>query len=85
MGYFAPFLISGGIITTIGAGLLITWNIDSSAGMWIGYQIIAGMGVGLGNQSPMMAGQALSRPEDLSATTAILLCTSPGKTKVQKD
>jgi len=33
-------------LTSIGAGLYTTLTIDSSRATWIGYQIIAGLGIG---------------------------------------
>ena len=73
IGYYAPFVVGGAILTTIGTGLIYTFNETSSSGVWIGYQILAGIGIGLCFQAPIMAGQALSDPQDVSATTAILL------------
>jgi hypothetical protein len=72
-GYFAPFIILGAILTTVGAGLLYSLSIHSSAGEWIGFQLITGVGIGLCFQAPIMAAQALSKPEAVSATTAIIL------------
>ncbi|KAL5356064.1 major facilitator superfamily domain-containing protein [Aspergillus floccosus] len=72
-GYFTPFAVIGAAIATIGSGLMYTWSQTTSAGGWIGYQVIAGTGMGLCFQAPIMAGQALSAPEDVSATTAMLL------------
>jgi hypothetical protein len=46
VGYYAPFMIAGGIFALIGSSLLYTLQVDSSAGQWIGYQVVAGFGVG---------------------------------------
>jgi MFS transporter, DHA2 family, glioxin efflux transporter len=73
LGYFAPFLTLGAAITTAGAGLIYTFKIDSPSSVWIGYQALAGIGIGACFQAPIMVGQALAAPEDVSATTAILL------------
>jgi hypothetical protein len=73
VGYFTPFVLIGGIMTTVGSGLIYTWSQISPASLWIGAQVLAGVGIGLCFQAPIMAGQALARPEDVSATTAILL------------
>lgn len=34
----------------IGVGLMTTFKVDTSSGKWIGYQVIAGFGRGLGMQ-----------------------------------
>lgn len=49
-GQFAPFLILGGAITSIGSGLLYTLDIGSGSNQWIGYQALAGIGIGLAIQ-----------------------------------
>lgn len=73
-GLPAPFLVAGAIIGTIGAGLIYTFDISTSASKWIGYQILAGIGNGLGVQVPMIIAQANSAPADLATTTAIMMC-----------
>ncbi|KAI9841202.1 MAG: hypothetical protein M1837_000929 [Sclerophora amabilis] len=72
-GLFAPFLIIGALLTTIGAGLIYTLNIDSTPSQWIGYQALAGIGIGLCFQTPIMATQAIVVPTDVSAATAMTL------------
>jgi hypothetical protein len=75
-GFFAPLFIVGGIFSTIGCGLIYTLDLASPSSHWIGFQILAGIGFGLCFQAPIMVGQALSKPEDVSTVTAILLCES---------
>lgn len=72
-GRFAPLLLFGSGVGALGAGLIYTFSRNSSTGMWIGYQIIAGVGLGSCFQVPIMAGQALAAPKDVSAVTSILL------------
>lgn len=66
----------GSAISTVGAGLVYTFSRKSSTGTWIGYQIVAGVGLGACFQVPIMAGQALAAPEDVPVVTSILLCES---------
>lgn len=73
-GYFAPIIILGSIMTAVGCGLLYTLSTTSGSAFWIGYQVLTGLGVGLCFQAPIMAGQALAPPEQVSTTTAVLLC-----------
>lgn len=73
-GRYQPMLIGGGIVATIGAGLLYMLDVDSSTGAWIGYQIVAGAGWGTAFQIPMIAVQGSVAPEDLASATGMLLC-----------
>ena len=47
IGYFTPFMIAGMALFTIGCGLLSTLSPSSSTGMWFGYEIVAGVGLGM--------------------------------------
>lgn len=76
-GHFVPFLIGGGVLTTIGAGLIFTLGLASPPSMWIGYQILAGIGIGLSIQVPIIASQAVVEPIDISSITAMILCKFP--------
>ena len=50
VGYYLPFVIACGILLTISAALMSTFEIDTTSGKWIGYQILGGFGQGLGLQ-----------------------------------
>lgn len=49
VGYYTPFIIVGNGILAVGTGLLSTLGVNTSPAKWIGYQIIAGFGTGLGS------------------------------------
>ena len=72
-GYFAPLMILGASIATVGAGMIYTFSIDSGSAVWIGYQALAGFGIGLCFQTPIMAASAMAEREDVSSTSAIML------------
>ncbi|KAJ3496470.1 hypothetical protein NLG97_g2641 [Lecanicillium saksenae] len=72
-GYYQPLLIGGGAVATIGAGLLFLFNVNTSTGTWIGYQIVAGAGWGTAFQLPMIAVQGTVEPKDLASATGMLL------------
>ncbi len=38
-GYYTPFLIVGSIIGIVGTALITTWEVNTSVGKWIGYQV----------------------------------------------
>jgi Fungal trichothecene efflux pump (TRI12) len=50
IGYYTPFMIVGQALFAIGAGLLSTLSVNSSTGEWFGYQVIAGVGIGMSLQ-----------------------------------
>lgn len=47
-GHAAPFMVAGAVMATISAGLMYTYEINTSIGKWIGYQLFYGAAVGLG-------------------------------------
>ncbi|RYP18867.1 hypothetical protein DL765_003655 [Monosporascus sp. GIB2] len=63
VGVFQPFLIAGGALAAIGVGLIYTFDLDTSLGKEIGYQIIFGVGTGV-VQIPATVGGALASNED---------------------
>ena len=73
-GVYVPFLIGGAVLSTIASGLLYTLDIGSPSSHWIGYQALAGMGIGLAIQVPIIANQAFVSMSEISSITAITLC-----------
>jgi hypothetical protein len=51
LGWYKPFMIAGGAVFTVGAGLIYTLTVNSETGRWIGYQLVCGFGAGGGVQS----------------------------------
>ncbi|MCJ1243670.1 hypothetical protein MMC30_000867 [Trapelia coarctata] len=72
-GHYVPLMIASSILSTIGAGLLYTLEIDSPSSKWIGYQILTGIGLGLGFQIPIIVCQASVALTDISSISAVLL------------
>lgn len=52
LGYYAPFMIISSVLMAVGVGLMTTWTTHTNHSMWIGYQVIYGLGVGCGMQQP---------------------------------
>jgi len=75
-GHFVPFMIAGAVGGTIGTGLLYTLSPASTSSQWIGYQALAGLGIGLALQISVISAQAVVSPSDISSVTAMILCTS---------
>ena len=71
-GYYTPFAIVGACIMCVGAGLLTTLQVDTSRGMWIGYQIIYGFGMGLAFQQPNLAAQTVLPTRDVPMGLALI-------------
>lgn len=79
IGYYTPFMILGSCLMATGTGLLTTWNINTSSAMWIGYQVILGLGVGCTMQHPNLAAQVVLPKQDIPTGTAVLsLCQTLG-------
>ncbi|KAF4635601.1 hypothetical protein G7Y89_g2492 [Cudoniella acicularis] len=51
-GIATPIMIVAAAIVSVGAGLLYTLDIGTGMGMWIGYQVLIGFGLGMGLQIP---------------------------------
>ena len=71
-GYYTPFMIFGTVIGSIGAGLLTTWTPSVSTGVWIGYQILFGIGIGAGLQQPLVAVQTVLGIDDVPVGTSVI-------------
>ena len=72
-GHYVPLMLVSSVISTIGAGMLFTLDIDTPSSKWIGYQILTGVGLGLGFQVPIIVGQASVDLSDISSISALLL------------
>ncbi|KAM3068059.1 hypothetical protein ACMFMG_011106 [Clarireedia jacksonii] len=79
--YYTPFMIAGGVLTTICYGLLSTLTPSSSAAKWAGYQVIGGIGRGLSVQMPLIAMQHNVAPDLIPiGTTLLMFCQYFGGT-----
>jgi hypothetical protein len=73
IGYYTPLAIMGACMMSVGAGLLTILQVDSGAGMWIGYQVLYGLGVGYCFQTPMLAAQTVLPKTDVPMGLALVL------------
>ena len=71
-GYYTPSLIVGASLTALGAGLMTTFNVNTGKGMWVGYQILYGFGVGLAGQVPNMAAQTILPKDDVAIGASLM-------------
>ncbi|KAI4270681.1 MAG: hypothetical protein L6R38_007046 [Xanthoria sp. 2 TBL-2021] len=72
-GHYIPLMWASVLLSPIGAGLLTTLNGSSGSGKWIGYQIIYGIGGGLGYQQGITAAQTVLSEADITIGTALMV------------
>jgi len=72
-GHYAPWMIASSIAMAIGSGLITTFKPDTGSATWIGFQVLAGVGVGLGMQQPLIAVQTALPLKDVPTGTAVLI------------
>ncbi|KAL6713737.1 hypothetical protein ACLMJK_008229 [Lecanora helva] len=72
-GIYVPWLYAGAILATIGSGLIYTLDLGSSSSKWIGYQALAGIGIGFAFQVPIIHNQATVKMSEISSVTAVTL------------
>ncbi|KAK7917793.1 hypothetical protein PG985_011401 [Apiospora marii] len=70
-GIHNPFLIVGPALAAVGSGLFMLLAHQSSAGRWIGFQIVLGIGVGFCLTIPLMLSQVAVKTSDVSTATSI--------------
>ncbi|KJZ70909.1 hypothetical protein HIM_09702 [Hirsutella minnesotensis 3608] len=70
-GHYVPYMIAGGVISSIGAGLLTTVDPDTRTVAWAGYLVMTGIGLGMAAQLPYTALQAVLDPKDVATGNAI--------------
>lgn len=72
IGYYTPLMFLGSGLLTIGAGLCTTLKMTSSIKEWVGYQIILGVGAGVGFQQCINALQTVLPLHDIPIGIAII-------------
>ena len=72
-GFYTPFLIGSTAIFAVGAGLITTYNAEMADATWIGFQILAGAGLGAGFQIPQAAVQTVLDQKDIPVGSSALI------------
>ncbi|MCJ1284221.1 hypothetical protein MMC26_003552 [Xylographa opegraphella] len=72
-GHYVPLMIVSSVFATVGGGLIYTLGVGTPSSKWIGYQVVSGIGLGLGLQIPVIVAQASVEASDISTVTAIIL------------
>ncbi|KAL3440264.1 major facilitator superfamily domain-containing protein [Aspergillus insuetus] len=79
IGYYLPFAVASGLVVTTGSALLTTLTPYTATRNWIGFQIISGIGRGMGVQMPLLAVQTFtSRSQHSIATGLVVLSQNLG-------
>ena len=80
-GIYIPFMWLGAALLAIGTGLLHTLHRSSPMSAWFGYQVISGIGFGIGVQIPFFAIQIVLDAADIPVASALMaFCQSLGGT-----
>ena len=72
IGYYAPFMILSTLLMSIGAGLLTTFQPGIASSQWIGYQVLVGVGLGLGMQQSNIAAQTVLSRQDVPIGVSLM-------------
>ena len=72
-GYFTAPAIIGCMIGTVGCGLLSTIDANTPASRWIGYEILASVGIGMAIQQGFTAVQIVLPLEEVAIGTAAVV------------
>lgn len=72
-GYYVPFLWGGLTLGIVGCGLMSLFKVDSGTGIWLGFQLMTGLGLGFAIQIPIVAAQAVLPIEDVPIGTSIMV------------
>lgn len=72
VGYYVPAMIASPSLLATGQGLMSTFRVNESSSHWIGFQVIAGFGLGLGMQASSLAAQAVLPIPDVPIGIAIM-------------
>lgn len=71
-GYYMPYMVLGGVLMSIGAGLTTTFNTTTSLARIILIQAIFGLGCGFAWQQPYIAVQASTPASDVPSAIVVL-------------
>ncbi|KIV95464.1 hypothetical protein PV10_03118 [Exophiala mesophila] len=72
IGYYTQWMYLSTVMSPIGAGLISTFTTTTNHQAWIGYQVIWGLGLGLGMQQPSMAAQTVLSKADIPTGISIM-------------
>ncbi|KAK1675773.1 major facilitator superfamily domain-containing protein [Colletotrichum godetiae] len=71
-GWFNPVFFSSVIFMAVGGGLISTFVVDTPTRIWIGYQIILGLGIGQGMQLASLGAQVALVQKDVPIGVSLM-------------
>ncbi|KAI2602756.1 major facilitator superfamily domain-containing protein [Hypoxylon sp. NC1633] len=75
IGYVIPLAFASTVLLSVAGGLYALLQPGSPTGYWVGFQVLAGVGSGLGLQVAIIAIQAAVTAEELSSAMAFIVFT----------
>lgn len=72
IGYYTAFVIAGAAFHSVGNGLITTFSASTPESRWIGFQVILGIGAGMGAQASMLPAQTVLKSKDIALGLAVL-------------
>ncbi|TKA74358.1 hypothetical protein B0A55_05520 [Friedmanniomyces simplex] len=73
IGYYTSQAYASAVILPIGAGLITTFKTTTGHSAWIGYQVLLGLGIGLGMQQGNMAAQTVLARRDVPIGVSLMM------------
>ena len=73
IGYYTQFAYVSAVVMPVGAGMISTWKVDAGHGEWIGFQVLYGLGLGLGMQQAQLAAQTVLKRVDVPTGMALIV------------
>ena len=70
VGYYTPIVILCMSLFAIGSGLITTFSITTPLSHWFGFQVLAGLGIGVGFQTGVVVVQTVLPLKDVPVATA---------------
>jgi hypothetical protein len=72
MGYFNPVFFLCTIFMSVGGGLITTFTVSTGHSAWIGYQVLLGLGIGMGMQLGSLAAQVALDSKDIAVGISLM-------------
>lgn len=72
IGYYVPAMLVCPSLMAVGEGLMSTFRVGEVASHWIGFQFIAGFGLGIGMQASSLAAQSVLPKPDVPTGISIM-------------
>lgn len=70
IGYYTPVMLVCMALFSIGSGLITTFGLHTNLPAWFGYQVLAGLGIGVGFQGGVLVVQTVLPISDVPVATA---------------